>query len=315
MCFVIWRLIQSDIPEAWFTGHGVSSKDLVKSVALRLPHDPYMHLILFQWKNLKTTPGWPAPFNQVGSRGLSLLVSDLDSELQRIRQEFPQLKVLHEPVTVRRKWGRTTSVLLVDPAGVFCDLIEIEKDSPYDPSRAKAPPQGARTWLHFMLNTENEHYPELSKFYRSFGTEHDNGVDFRPNVGFHPFGPQHFIKQMEDAFEYDLSKGIEGVNVGFLRKVSDPSSMHIELMGYPFGKCVFGHGQPQGSNDRVDSLSTGQGYRTLPPRPPGLRRASHGIVSRLKTMLGALPRLKQKGERFILRIREVNFLPCGDVLG
>ncbi|KAF5010400.1 hypothetical protein FDECE_3452 [Fusarium decemcellulare] len=220
-----------DVPDEWFSARGVSKHDLKATVALRLPSDPYMHLIIYEWANLKTTEGWPAPFNQVGSRGFSLLVTDIHSELQRLRQGFPDVKVVQEPITIQRRWGKTTSVLLKDPEDSWLELVEIQKGSPFDPAIARPPPPTARTWLHSMFNCQN--YAQVSKLYSSFGMSHDHGVGFRPDVGFHPFGFEAFLKQMKDAFNYDVSD-VEGIQVGFLRAETDCSQNHIELMGYPF---------------------------------------------------------------------------------
>ncbi|RTE72421.1 hypothetical protein BHE90_013155, partial [Fusarium euwallaceae] len=217
----------SEIPQQWFTARGVEREDLQKTVALRLPHDPYMHLILHQWSNLNETEGWPAPFNQVGSRGCSLLVRDVRSEMNRIRREFPKLAILQEPLTIRRKWGKTTSVLLKDPEDLWVELVEVERGSVYDSANVKPPPPNARTWLHFMHMCAN--FKETSKFYGSFGNSHDHGVDFRPETGFHPWGFEYFAKQQKEAFGVTMGAK-DAYDISFYRAETDCSQMHIELL-------------------------------------------------------------------------------------
>jgi hypothetical protein len=190
-----------------------------------------MHLILYQWKNLTRGPAWPAPFNQIGSRGLSLLVEDVASELARLKKEFPQTKVLREPHTIKRNWGRTTTALILDTEEIQVELIALEKGSQYDLKKVIRPAFNDMQWLHFMLNCVN--YDESMKFYQSFGMYHDSGVDFRPDVGFEPKGKVHYAKQWKDAFDFDQD---DLTGVGFLRSDRDPSGMHLELMKYNLGK-------------------------------------------------------------------------------
>ncbi|RSL95252.1 hypothetical protein CDV31_013983 [Fusarium ambrosium] len=216
-----------DIPDEYFAARGVTKSNWERSVALRLPGDPYMHLILNSWTGLDNAPGWPAPYNQLGSRAITLLVGDAIAELARVRSQFPGVRILHDPIRIHRRWGVTTSVLLLDPESVFLELISIEHapDSPYNPLNVKKPAFEEKQWLHFMVSCSN--FDETEPFYKSFGMEHDAGVDFRPGVGFHPFGYDAFKAQMRDAFGFlmENSKG-----VAFLRSKSDTSSsMHLEL--------------------------------------------------------------------------------------
>ncbi|KAF4459007.1 hypothetical protein FALBO_14239 [Fusarium albosuccineum] len=222
-----WEPVEA-IPETYWEARGMSGKDLKRTVAMKLPADPYMHLVLYEWSNLKTTPGWPCQFNQIGSRGISLLVEDVAAELSRIRKDWPQIRILQDPISIRRKWGHTTSALVLDPEHVFLELISIEKGSSFDPSNVKAPTSCDRVWLHFMHMCTNFHITE--PFYKSFGMEHDHGVDFRPKSGFHPFSFEHFNQQMKDAFGYDMTlRPSSGPTVSFLRTERDCSQMHIEL--------------------------------------------------------------------------------------
>ncbi|KAF5011151.1 hypothetical protein FDECE_2715 [Fusarium decemcellulare] len=198
--------------------------------ALRLPDDPYMHLVLNSWTKLAHGPVWPAPYNQLGSRGLTLLVSDAVSELARIRAAFPTLRVLQEPLQIRRGWGLTTSVLVLDPESVFLELVSIEygQGHIFDAERVVKPAFEAKQWLHFMLNCSN--FQQTKDFYKSFGMEHDAGVDFRPVVGFHPLTYDGFNEQMKAAFGFDMNNSL---NVAFLRPKHDHiSGMHLELCGH-----------------------------------------------------------------------------------
>ncbi|KIX09041.1 uncharacterized protein Z518_00119 [Rhinocladiella mackenziei CBS 650.93] len=217
------------LPDEYFTARGIERSNLIKSVCLRQPADPYMHLILHQFKGLKQGPAWPAPFDQVGSRCFSMLVRDVAHEVALIRKGFPNIRFLHDPMTIRRSWGVTTTALFIDPEGGFVELIEIENGSPYDPSKVKAPNFDDVQWLHFMYNCTN--YKVTKKFYESFGMTHDAGVNFRPRSGYYPTY-EGYSQLMEDAFGLDQETLLE---TGFLRNEDDVSNMHLELMDYTAG--------------------------------------------------------------------------------
>ncbi|CAK7243311.1 MAG: hypothetical protein STHCBS139747_004829 [Sporothrix thermara] len=218
-----------DLPDAYFDARGVSKSNLARTVALRLPGDPYMHLILNQWSELQLGPKWPADYDQIGSRSITLLVPDVSAEVARIKKDFPGVAILHEGITIHRAFGSTMSALLKDPEGAHLELLSIAPGSPYDPSKVRSPEYDEKQWLHFMYMCSN--YGETKAFYESFGFEHDPGVDFRPNVGFHPWGFDYFADQMKTGlgFEMGLTK-----NVGFLRSKS-AGVMHIELIDVPSG--------------------------------------------------------------------------------
>lgn len=78
------------IPDEYFAARGVSKSDLVKTKALKLPADPYMHLVLNQFKKPKVGPQWPAPYDQLGSRAHAFLVKSLDAEMTRIAKDSPK---------------------------------------------------------------------------------------------------------------------------------------------------------------------------------------------------------------------------------
>ncbi|KAH6967582.1 hypothetical protein BKA56DRAFT_678749 [Ilyonectria sp. MPI-CAGE-AT-0026] len=166
-------------------------------------------------------------FGFVEDTGFNALEVD---ELARIRADFPQIRVLHEPLRIRRGWGCTTSVLLLDPESVFLELISIENaiGSPFDLQNVKAPVYDEKQWLHFMLNCSN--FEQTKSFYTSFGLVHDAGVDFRPSVGFHPLTFDGFNQQMNDAFGFDMKNSLD---VAFLRPEDDRiSGMHLELISH-----------------------------------------------------------------------------------
>lgn len=118
----------------------------------------------------------------------------------------------------------------MDPESVFLELISIEKDQghPFDTDKVVKPAFEAKQWLHFMLNCS--HFQKTEAFYKSFGMEHDAGVDFRPNVGFHPLTFDGFNEQMKAVFGFDMNNSL---NVAFLRPKKDHvSGMHLELVGH-----------------------------------------------------------------------------------
>jgi hypothetical protein len=190
-----------------------------------------MHLILYDWANLSRGPKWPAPFNQIGSRGFSILVEDLDKEVARIKKEFPKIQFLADKLTVNRRWGLTNTALFIDTEDVQVELVEIQKGSAYDRRRIQKPRFDDMQWIHFMLNCAN--YKQSMEFYQSFGLSHDKQVDFREGVGFHPFGKEHYAKQWRDI--YDLEQD-HLTGVGFLRHDRDPTGMHLELMDWNPGQ-------------------------------------------------------------------------------
>lgn len=224
-----WEPLE-EIPETYFSNRGVSKNSLVKSVALKLPADTFFHLILTSWTDLKRTQGWPAPYNQIGSRGHAFLVESVEKELARVEKEFPELKVLERSMAVSRRWGMTTTALIVDPEDVFFELIEI--GPPYGSKHLErdVPTYTDRSFLHFMLNCSN--FKQTSKFYRSFGYTHDHGVDFRPDVGFHPHSYDYFTEQMKNGVGLDMNKSVD---VDFLWNERDPSHAHVELCDYQKG--------------------------------------------------------------------------------
>lgn len=226
------------IPNEYFAARGVSKSDLVKTKALKLPADPYMHLVLNQFKKPKVGPQWPAPYDQLGSRAHAFLVRSLDAEMTRIAKNFPKIKILHGPFSINRKWGRTTSALMLDPEGCFFELIEIDPSGSYFSRDLKVPSPDEKSWLHFMFNSED--VTDTLPFYQSFDLSHDNRVDFRDGLGFYPYTMEKFAKEHEDAMSMVMDTN---VRVEFLRNLNDPSNMHLELCLYKKGKTILPRGQ------------------------------------------------------------------------
>jgi len=154
-----------ELPDNWFAARGVRREDLAARVAVKLPTDPYMHIWFYSWNNLDTKSQWPQKFNQIGSRGLTLLFDSVDKELERILKEFPETRVLQPATKIQQKWGETTSALVLDPEGTFVELISIANN----PLIVKAKPAQAhrQSFLHFMLNCVN--FSDTTKWYQSFG--------------------------------------------------------------------------------------------------------------------------------------------------
>lgn len=142
-------------------------EDLDRFEAMHLPEDPYMHVYFYSWKNISTEAQWPPAINQVGSRSLTFLLDDVVKEVQRIRKEYPETPILSDPITIERKWGTTTSILLKDPEGNFLELVSVAGGE-YDEKKMKKPSWDAKTWLHFQMNCAN--WGKTRRFYRAFGT-------------------------------------------------------------------------------------------------------------------------------------------------
>jgi hypothetical protein len=215
------------LPDAYFTARGIERDDLKESVAMRLPEDPFMHIWFQSWHNLDTKSQWPPKWNQIGCRGLTLLVDDVDLELTRIRNNYSDtVELLQAAIVIERKWGPTKTALLRDPDGNFLELVAIE-GSP-QAKIAKPVPNDASGFLHFMVNCVE--YERMKQFYRSFGMRHDPGVDFR--VDGWPDGLEHFKNQYQEGFGKLPMWG----ECDFLHGERDPSYMHLELLESKSGR-------------------------------------------------------------------------------
>jgi len=225
------------LPDVWYSARGIKREDLVETVAMNLPADPYMHLWLhsFTSTGLSTKAQWPPVYNQIGSRGLTFLVDDVEKEIKRIKAQFPKTPILHEPLKVKRKWGDTVTALVKDPEGQFLEILSVAGDR-FDGKNAKTPAADDRSWLHFQVNAVN--YDEMGTFYRGFNMEHDHGVDYRGENGTHGWPPRpdlgeydgfaFFKKQMIDAFGFVIEDKMRRCD--FLRNERDVSNMHLEIL-------------------------------------------------------------------------------------
>ena len=191
-----------------------------------------MRLIFTQFKEPKSGPKWPATYDQLGSRGHAFLVGSVSKELERIKKDFPDIKILHESISINRGWGNTSSALLTDADGVFFELVQIERPGNFFADGNPAPPPTEKAWLHFMMNAVN--IKEQLAFYQSFGLYHDNRVDFRnEEIGFHPYGLEKFAKEHLEAMSMKFE---DSVNCSFLWNGKDSSTMHLELLEYKPGR-------------------------------------------------------------------------------
>ncbi|OAL47376.1 hypothetical protein IQ07DRAFT_646328 [Pyrenochaeta sp. DS3sAY3a] len=215
------------IPEEYHKARGISSSDVVATKALKLPADPYMRLVLTQFKAPKHGPSWPALYDQLGSRAHAFLVKSVDTELARIKKDFPKVKILHNPIAVQRGWGKTTSALMIDPYGVFFEIVEVDAGGSFFSTGNAIPPPTEKAWLHFMLCSDD--VKEQLPFYKSFGLFHDNRVDFREGIGFYPYDLDKFAKEHKDSMGMLMEDSKECF---FLWDGKDPSTMHLELLEY-----------------------------------------------------------------------------------
>jgi hypothetical protein len=222
-----------DIPDEYYKAREISQSDVVSTKALKLPADPYVHLVLTEFKFAKEGPKWPATYDQLGSRAHAFLVESVATELERIKKDFPKIEILHEPVSVDRVWGKTTSALMLDPYGVFFEIVEIDREGCFFSVSKHAPSPHEKAWLHFMLNSDN--VEEQLPFYKSFDLVHDSRVDFREGIGFEPYGLEQFAREHYDSMGMKIE---DSTGTNFLRNTKDPSEMHLELLEYKPGEVT-----------------------------------------------------------------------------
>jgi catechol 2,3-dioxygenase-like lactoylglutathione lyase family enzyme len=85
-----------------------------------------MHLNVVEHRHDLADSGWPKRAGQLGSTVITLLVDDLDFEIQRLRSEGAPL--LGDPVTTVRLLGPTRSAYTQDPDGNLLELLEALRD-------------------------------------------------------------------------------------------------------------------------------------------------------------------------------------------
>jgi predicted enzyme related to lactoylglutathione lyase len=197
-----------------------------RSISLRWPCDPYMHLNLAALAGSAPRAGWPKGPNQLGSTTISLLVDDLDAELRRLGSAGHA--VAAGPSKTIRECGSSTSAFITDPDGNSVELIQVDYDRGW--GYAGCSVAGAeRTFLHFELNTEN--HDRVSDFYAGFGFTHNPLNNLRPDYSpaFEAGAPDPYV----EAFGQTLNGKMSGVN--FYRLPNDHSQMHLEVMGWLTG--------------------------------------------------------------------------------
>jgi catechol 2,3-dioxygenase-like lactoylglutathione lyase family enzyme len=208
------------------------------SVSLRWPNDPYMHVNLVEHRHDSPDSGWPKAADQLGSTVITLLIDDLDLEIQRLHSEGAPLH--GDPVATVRLLGRTRSAYTQDPDGNLIELLEATPEPGWN--HANCSVVGApRTFLHFQLNTYN--IDLVSGFYAGFGFEHNVLSDPRPNADYRQVidmsGPDPYLQ----AFGQPLSdKETNGLR--FVRLPPDHSEMHLEIMGWVQDKLVIPGSSP-----------------------------------------------------------------------
>lgn len=79
-----------------------------RSVSLRWPCDPYMHLNLVGRTGTSRASGWPKVADQAGSTVVSLVVDDVDAETNRVRDAGGEVAV--DPADTERLLGTMTAV-------------------------------------------------------------------------------------------------------------------------------------------------------------------------------------------------------------
>jgi catechol 2,3-dioxygenase-like lactoylglutathione lyase family enzyme len=191
----------------------------IRSLSLRWPSDPHMHLNLVALQADAPVSGFPKAAGQFGSTVLTILVSDLAAELQRLRGGGA---VTGESATTERLLGPTQSAFVQDPDGNIVELIEAHPGWAWNYSRCS--PFGAdRTFLHAELNTDS--FKAVAAFYEGFGFAHNHLDDVRPNP--------NRVTLAEDPFEAVWGAPISRLQngLGFYRLPDEQSEMHLEVMG------------------------------------------------------------------------------------
>ena len=121
-----------------------------RSVSLRWPNDPYMHVNLVASDAESPQKAWPKSVDQLGSTVLTLLVADLDAEVHRLVDDGASICV--DAAATARLSGSTRSSYVVDPEGNVVELLECSPGRGW--GFAACTVVGAQaTFLHLQLNT------------------------------------------------------------------------------------------------------------------------------------------------------------------
>lgn len=192
-----------------------------RSVALRWPSDPFMHLVLAELPHPRPEHTWPVVAAQSGLTTLGLRVRELEAAVERVVQLGGSVVVAAG--STDRMQGTTRSAFVRDVSTNLVELVEMDPSRTWDLSGCQAY-QAEVTFLHVHLNS-----PDLvttAAFYEGLGFEHNGLNDFRPNAVYdYQEGEDPFL----DLWGRPLDGLVEGMR--FLRLPSDPSRMHLEILG------------------------------------------------------------------------------------
>ena len=207
-----------------------NSKD--RSVALRWPCDPYMHVNLVACDEDSPQQGWPKSVNQLGSTVLTLLVADLDSVVRRLVDDGARICV--DAALTARLGGPTRSAYAEDPDGNVVELLECTPGRGWD--YAVCTVTGARTtFLHLQLNTYD--YEAMSRFYAGLGFVPDPLSEGRPGIDYRQLIDMSRPNPYIEVFGRPLNNKVTN-GVSLFQLATDHSEMHLEIMGWNDGNLV-----------------------------------------------------------------------------
>ena len=200
--------------------------DPQRSVSMRWPNDPFMHLTLVASRPESPDSGWPKAPDQRGSTVLTLLVDEVQPELERLSKEGATVRA--EAAVTHRLSGPTLSAFVEDPDGNLVELFESAPAPGWDHSRCSV--VGARTtFLHLQLNTYD--FERLAAFYSGFGFAPDPLSEGRPGIDYRRLidmtGPNPYIEAFGRPLNNKVTSGVK-----LFRLPDDHSQMHLEIMGW-----------------------------------------------------------------------------------
>ena len=226
------RDAQPSSPTSVLADNDPARNSHARSVALRWPSDPYMHVNLVTCDPSGPRQGWPKAVDQLGSTVLTLLVPDLDAELRRLIDDREMVCV--DAATTARVSGPTRSAYVEDPDGNVVELLERSPGRGWDYSSCTV--AGAQTtFLHLQLNTYN--YGAMAQFYAGFGFVPDPLSEGRPNVDYRQLIDMTRPNPYVEIFGQPLNNKVTN-SVSLFQLAADHSDMHLEIMGWNDGNLV-----------------------------------------------------------------------------
>ena len=226
------RADRPDGPTSVLAANHPAQSSSARSVALRWPSDPYMHVNLVADGPGSPQQGWPKSVDQLGSTVLTLLVADLDAEMRRLVDDGAMIHV--DAATTARLSGSTRSAYVADPDGNVVELLECSPDPGW--GYAACTVAGAQTtFLHLQLNTYD--YEAMSGFYAGFGFVPDPLSEGRPNVDYRQLIDMSRPNPYVEAFGRPLNNKVTS-GVSLFHLAGDHSQMHLEIMGWNDGNLV-----------------------------------------------------------------------------